>query len=69
MPIRLEMILGNFRLIGKRQTAARCLFTNSNELATGNWQPDANSVSEDFRHYEVNRKSANGSQLPIRIFL
>ena len=38
-------------------------------MATANWQLDANSISEDFRHYEVNRKSVNVSQMPIRTFL
>ena len=26
----------------------RCQFTISSELATSNWQPDANSILEDF---------------------
>ena len=35
--------------------AARCQFAHSCELATGNWQPDANSISEDFRQFRVIR--------------
>ena len=52
--------------------AARCQFAHSCELATTNWQPDANSISEDFRQFGVIRKPANasqlatGSQMPIR---
>ena len=32
------------------QTAARCQFTISYELATGNWQLDANLILEDFNN-------------------
>ena len=53
MPIRF------YRINDRRQPDVK--FTYSNELATGNWQPDVNSISEDFRQYEVNSKSANGS--------
>ena len=38
-------------------------------MATGNWQPDANSIFEVFRQFRVIRKQANGSQMQIRIYL
>ena len=40
----------------------------NNVLATGNRQSDTNSISEDLKQVEVNRKPANGSQMPIRTF-
>ena len=48
MAIRLCRIKDNESLIGNRQSAARCQFTNSYELAIGNWQPDANSISDNL---------------------
>ena len=69
MAIRFEMVQNNKSLMGNRQMAARCQIANSCELAAGNWQSDANSISEDFRQFKVKRKSANGSQLSVRTFL
>ena len=37
------------RETGKRQTLA--FFTISYELATGNWQPNASSILEDFLQF------------------
>ena len=55
MPVRVYRIKNNESLIGN-QSATRCQFTDSYDLATGNWQPDANSILEDFRHFKVLRK-------------
>ena len=49
--------------------AARYLFTNSYELATGNWQPDANSIVDGLRRLKLNRQQANGSQVLIHLLL
>ena len=43
----------------------RYSFTNSYELATGNWQPDAKSILDDLRRLKLNRQPANGSQVLI----
>ena len=45
--------------------AARYKFTNSYELATGNWQPDANSILDGLRRLKLNRHPANGSKVLI----
>ena len=44
---------------------ARYLFTNSYELATGNWKPDANSILDGLRRLKINRQPANGRQVLI----
>ena len=58
--------------------AARCQISISLELATGNWQPDANSILEDFIHFQVNSfprppppppPPFNGSQMRVHTFL
>ena len=49
--------------------AARYQFTYSYELATGNWQPDANSIFDGLRRLKLNRKPANGSQALIHLLL
>ena len=45
--------------------AAKYYFTNFYELATGNWQPDANSILDGLRRLKLNRQPANGSQVLI----
>ena len=49
--------------------AARYLFNCSYELATGNWQPDANSILDGLRRLKLNRQPANGSQVLIHLLL
>ena len=49
--------------------AAKYLFTNSYELATGNWQPDANSILDGLRRLKLNRYPANASQVLIHLLL
>ena len=49
--------------------AARYLFHYSYELATGNRQPDANSILDGLRRLKLNRLPANGSQVLIHILL
>ena len=49
--------------------AARYLFHNSNEMATGNWQLDANSILDNLRRLKLNRQLANGSQVLIHLLL
>ena len=49
--------------------AGRYKFTNSYELATGNWQPDANSILDDLRRHKLNRQPANGRQVLIHLLL
>ena len=48
--------------------AGRYKFTNSYELATGNWQPDANSILDGLRRVLI-RQPANGSQILIHLLL
>ena len=43
--------------------AARYYFTYSYELATGNWQPDANSILDGLGRQKLNRQPANGSKV------
>ena len=49
--------------------AARNKFTYCYELATGNWQPDANSILDGLRRLKLNRQPANGSQVFIHLLL
>ena len=49
--------------------AARYKFTYSYELATGKWQPDANSILDGLRRLKLNRQPANGSQVLIPLLL
>ena len=49
--------------------AARYEFHYSYELATGNWQPDANSILDGLRRLKLNRQPANGSQVLIHLLL
>ena len=49
--------------------AARYLITNCYELATGNWQPDANSILDGLGRLKLNRQPANGSQVLIHLLL
>ena len=51
MSIRFQRILDNMRLIVNRQMAVRFQFAHSYELATGNGQSNANSISEDLRQF------------------
>ena len=44
MPIRFEAAIENNRSISNWQKAASCQFVSPAELASGNWQPDANSI-------------------------
>ena len=47
--------------------AARYKFHYSYEWATGNWQPDANSILDGLRQLKLNRLPANGSQVLIHL--
>ena len=49
--------------------AARYQFTYSDELATGNWQSEANSILDGLRRLKLNRQPANGSKVLIQILL
>ena len=49
--------------------AARYEFTYSYELATGNWQPDANSILDGLRRLKLKRQPANGRQVLIHLLL
>ena len=44
MPLRFEKVRNDKMFKGNCQTAARCQYTICLELATGNWQSDANSI-------------------------
>ena len=49
--------------------AAKCSFHYSNELATGNWQPDASSILDGLRRLKLNRQPANGIQVLMYLLL
>ena len=39
------------------------------QLATENWQPDANSILDGLRRLKLNGQPANGSQVLILLLL
>ena len=43
--------------------AGRYELTTSYKLATGNWQPDANSIFDGLERLKLNRQPANGRQV------
>ena len=69
MPIRFEASIENNRWSGNRHKAASCKCVSPDELASGNWQQDANPIWKGFRLLKLNRQLANGSQMQIRKFL
>ena len=69
MPIRFQRISDIIRYIGNRQIATRCQFAHFCELATGNWQPAGNSISEYLKRLKLNRTLANSEKCQFTISL
>ena len=45
--------------------AGRYKFTNSYEMASGNWPPDAYSIFDGLKRLKLNRQPADGRQVFI----
>ena len=63
--LHIQSVTGKWQLTSH----SGCQFANSSELATGNWQPDANSILDGLRRLKLNRQLANGSQVLIHLLL